>query len=156
QTVAVGGTKTTNDVLTLTIYDAGLSGGSQATSYTVQSGDSLSNIASGIASAINGNSNLQTAGITATPSGVLVTITSNSPNLTDYRQTYSSGATEILTLGIPQNGTQTAVIGGTKTTNDVLTIKVTDAGLSGGSKSVSYTVQSGDNINSIATGVASA
>jgi hypothetical protein len=45
---------------------------------------------------------------------------------------------------------QTAVIGGTKTTGDVLTITTFDPALAGGSEAVNYTVQAGDTLTTIA------
>lgn len=51
------------------------------------------------------------------------------------------------------NRTAKATIGGTVTTSDVLTITVHDAALSGGQKSVSYTVVGGDTLDTIASGL---
>ena len=91
-------------------------------------------------------------GITATSSGAVDTVNSNSTSLTTYRASISSSATEIITLGVPVNGVQTALVGGTVTAGNVLTITVYDAGLTGGQQSVSYTVVSGDTATTIATG----
>lgn len=152
----IGGSKTTGDTLTVTVYDAGISGGSQAVTYTVASTDTLTSIASGLASAITSNSTVKNIGVSATSSGTVVTIQSNSTNPTTYRQSTSSGATETIGLTVPTFAFQTAVIGGTKTTGNVLTITVYDSSLSGGKEVVNYTVASGDTINSIATNLASA
>ena len=152
--VAISGSATADDALTLIFYDAGLSGGSESVSYTVLSGDNLTSIAAGLASAISADANLQSIGLSATSSGALITIQSNSTNLTTYRQAVSSGATEQIILNVPMNGTQTAVIGGSKTTGDVLTLTVFDGGLSTGSEPVSYAVLSGDTLASIAAGLA--
>ncbi len=150
----IGGSKTTADVLTLTVFDAGLSGGSKGVSYTVQSGDNLTSITSGFASALNADSDLKAVGVSASSSGTVLTVTSVSRNATTYLPSRSTSATETILWDLPANGTVTAVIGGTKTTGNVLTITVYDAGLSGGSKAVNYTVQSGDTLNSIASGLA--
>ena len=154
--VLVGGTKTTGDVISLTVFDSGLSGGQSTVNYTVLSGDSLSSIASGLASAVNSSSDLQEIGVSASASSNILTMQSNSVNITDYGQSTSSGATETVTVGLNPNGTQTAAIGGTRSTGDVLTILVCDAGLSGGQESVSYTVLSADTLATIASGIASA
>ena len=156
RTVLIGGTLTVSDQLKINVYDAGLSGGVETASYTTMSGDSTTAMATGLKNAINGDSNLQALGVSATSSGRVITITSNSPNLTTYRNASASTVTETMNFGLPANGIQTAPIGGSKTTGDVLTITVFDAGLSGGSKSDSYTVLSGDKLTSIAAGLASA
>lgn len=94
----IGGTVTVGDVLTLTAHDSALSGGSESASYTVQSGDSLSDIADGLAAAVNGNSNLTDIRIAATSSGDEVALYTQSENETTYTQSTSGGATETITL----------------------------------------------------------
>ena len=152
----IGGSKTTSDVLTLNFYDSGLAGGTQAISYTVLSGDNLTSIATALTSAINGNSALSNQGISATSSGTVITITSNSPNATTYVPSYSGSATESILLGVPTYGWQVAALGGSKTTGDVVSISFFDAGLSGGNTTVSYTALSGDTLSTICSGLASA
>jgi len=154
--IGVGGSKTTGDTVSIIAFDSGLTGGTETASYTVQSGDNLSAIAAGLATSLNGNTDLQSIGVSASSSGQILTISSNSLNETTYRGTTSSTATEVASIDLPQNGTQTAVIGGTKTTGDVLTLTVYDAGLSGGSEAVAYTVLSGDTLTSIATNLTAA
>lgn len=154
--VAIGGTKTTSDVITLAVYDAQLPSGVKTKTYTVQAGDNLAAIATGVTTAINGDSDLQAAGITATSSGTIITIQSNSINPTTYRGSINTNGTETVSMGLPPNGVQTATIGGTKTTSDVLTVTVYDAGLSGGSKAINHTVLGGDTLTTIASGIASA
>ena len=152
----IGGSKTTSDVLTLNFYDSGLAGGTQAISYTVLGGDTLTSIATAITSAINGSTALSNQGISATSSGTVITITSKSPNATTYRASYSGSATESILFGVPKFGWQVAALGGSKTTGDVVSIVVFDAGLSGGKKTISYTTLSGDTLTSIASALASA
>jgi len=118
--------------------------------------DTLTTIATGLTSAINADTHLQGIGVSATSSGTLITINSNSVNNTSYVQSVSSGATESITLGINPNGLETAAIGGTKTTGNVLTITATDAGLTGGSEPVNYTVLSTDTLTTIASAIAAA
>jgi RHS repeat-associated protein len=155
QTAAIGGSKTTGDIITLTVYDAALAGGLQAVNYTVLSTDTLASIASGVTTAVNANSSLQAIGLSASSSGQVITLLSNSLTPTTYRATTSTSATETVSLNIPVNGTQTAVVGGTKTTGDTITVTVYDAALTGGSKANTYTVLAGDTLNSIASGIAS-
>ncbi|MCA0314798.1 MAG: LysM peptidoglycan-binding domain-containing protein [Candidatus Melainabacteria bacterium] len=154
--IGIGGSKTTGDTVSLVTYDAALSGGTRTTTYTVLAGDTLSTIASGLAAAINADTNLQGIGVSAAASGTVVTVQSNSTNPTTYRGTTSTTATETILIGLPTNGAQVLVIGGTKTTGDTLTVTVFDPQLSGGSKAVNYVVQAGDTLTSIATNMASA
>jgi hypothetical protein len=154
--VAIGGSKTTGDVLNLYFYDAALDAGIENISYTVLSGDTLTSIATAFTTAINADSNLQSIGLSASSSSNLITIQSNSTNLTTYRQTVSNDASEQIILNVPVNGTQTAVVGGSKTTGDVLTISIFDDGLSGGNVAIDYTVLSGDILTSMASALAAA
>lgn len=154
QTAAISGTVTAGDVITLTAYDSGLTGGLQAIAYTVQAGDTPASIAAAMASAINANANLQAIAVSATASDQVITLNSNSLNETTYRASTNSTTTEVVALNIPPNGVQTAAVGGTITAGDTLTVTVFDAGLSGGSKANTYTVQSGDTLASVATGIA--
>lgn len=155
QTVLIGGTLTTSDQLKIGFYDSGLSGGGpEVVTYTTQGGDTTTAMATGLKNAINGNSNLQAIGVSATSSGPVISIKSNSLNLTTYRNATAASVTETIRFGVPANGTTTAVIGGSTTTNDVVTITVYDAGLSGGSVSKSYTVAGGNTLTDVATGLA--
>jgi len=156
QTIAISGTKTTGDTITISVYDAGLAGGVKAVTYTVLAGDTLPSIATGLASALTADATLQGAGISATSSGTVVTLQSNSTNATTLRATTSAAATELVALNIPANGVQTAVVGGVKTTGDILTVTTFDSGLAGGSQGVNYTVLAGDTLATIAAGLATA
>ncbi len=156
ETIGISGTKTTSDVMTVVFLDAGLGGGVKTISYSVQAGDNLTSIATGISNAINADTGLQGIGVSSTSSGQIVSISNNSPNVTTIRTSTNANATEILKQGLPHNGTQTAVIGGTKTTGDTLTVTVYDAGLAGGSKPINYTVVGGDTLPTMTTGLANA
>lgn len=153
---SLSGTKTTGNTLTITVHDPSLTSGQEAVTYTVLSADTLATIATGIKNAINADTNLSSHGITATVAGTVIAIASTSSNATWYSQSTSSGATEVLTLTASQNPTQFALIGGSKTTSDILTITVYDAALSGGLVAIPYTVLSGDTLTSISTGIAAA
>ncbi|MBS1955293.1 MAG: LysM peptidoglycan-binding domain-containing protein [Cyanobacteria bacterium SZAS-4] len=156
QLATIGGTKTTGDVITLTVFDAGLPSGKQAIPYTVLAGDTLTTIATGVAAAVNANTNLQNSGITATSTGAVVTLQSKSPNSTTYRQSFNSTATENMLIAPAKFGWQVVAIGGTKTTGNVVTVNVYDIGLAGGSKPISYTVLAADTLSTIATNLAAA
>jgi YD repeat-containing protein len=153
----IGGTVTTGDTLTITVSDSTLpSPGQESVSYKVSAGDTLSKIASGLASAINADPNLQAISVSATTSGSVVVINSGSTGNTTYAASTNSGATETIVLTINVNGPMTATIGGTVTSADILNIIVSDQGLSGGKETVSYRVNVGDTLNSIAAGLAAA
>ena len=154
-TLGIGGTITSGNVLTVNVYDAALAGGTRAVAYTLVAGDTtLALIATHLAAAITADANLQGAGISASASGNVVTINSNSPNLTTYRRSVSSGATETMALGLPANGTETLAVGGTPRTNDVISLGFFDAGLAGGSKTDTYTVLASATPTTIATALA--
>jgi len=152
----ISGSVTASDVLTITVFDNGLPGGQKAINYTVLAGDTLNSIASGLAANINADTDLQSINVFATSASFVVSIKSNSINPTTYTSSISAGSTESIALSINNNGIQTAYIGGTKTTGNILTITVYDTALSGGSKSINYTVVAGGNLSSVATGLAAA
>ncbi|MBS2009752.1 MAG: hypothetical protein JST01_22040 [Cyanobacteria bacterium SZAS TMP-1] len=60
------------------------------------------------------------------------------------------------TISIVVNTNWSAIVGGTITTGDVLTLTAHDTLLSGGQKSVTYTVHAGDTLTTIAAGLAAA
>ncbi len=99
---------------------------------------------------------LQNLGVSATSVGTVLSIASNSVNVTSYSRTLSGGATETVSLSVNQNALQTATIAGTKTTSDTVTVHVYDSALGGGTQAVTYTVQAGDTLAAIATNLASA
>ena len=101
--LTIGGTKTTNDTITLTVTDAALIGSPLAVTYTVQAGDTLATIASGFSAAIDGTAALTTAKINCSVVGQVITLVSNSSNATTYGITYSGGATVTGTLGSTVN-----------------------------------------------------
>jgi RHS repeat-associated protein len=158
--IGAGYQSTLNDVLHLTVYDAALTGGNEAVTYTVPAnGSSLTTIASGLAAAINADAHLSTLGVTATSASAVVSIKSASPNLTTYKQSVtptSATGTETLTLGTNVVGNLTATVGGTITTGDVLGMTIRAANLPGGQEGISYKVLTGATLTSIAAGIAAA
>ncbi|CAN5677704.1 hypothetical protein BH10CYA1_BH10CYA1_65080 [soil metagenome] len=109
-----------------------------------------------MAAAVNANTNLQNNGITATSSAAVVTLQSKSPNLTSYRQSFNSTATESMLIAPEKFGWQVVAIGGTKTTGNIVTVTVFDIGLASGSKVINYTVLAADTLTTIATNLAAA
>jgi hypothetical protein len=156
QLAVIGGTITAGDTVSMNVSDFGLSGGTETDSYMVTSSDTPTTIATGLTAAINADTKLQAIGVSATSSAAQITLNSLSPNVTTYNPFTSAAATESISMGLNQNGTQTIVIGGTKTTGDILTVTSLDAGLTGGKESTPYTVQASDTLTSIATGLAAA
>ena len=152
----VVGTPTTGDVLTIAVHDPALSGGTESVSYTVQSGDGLADIALGLANAVNGNTNLAGISVSSWYTGTTAQLISYSANVTTYTQSVSTGATENIVFSIIQNQNMVGSIAGTATAGDVLTVAVYDVALPGGVQTAGYTVQSGDGLNDIATGLANA
>lgn len=155
QNVVIGGTKTTNDVITITVADSALSGGSVAVPYTVQLLDTLSTIATNLAATITATASLQTAGIDAAANGTTITLRSKSPNVTTYSASLSGGATETATVGV-NAAMHNATVGGSVTASDQVKITAFDPALSGGQTTVTYTVAGGDSLTAIATGLKNA
>ncbi len=163
QTILIGGVKTAGDQLKINVYDVGLASSPETVTYTVVSGDNLSSIATNLAAAIAGNTNLKNIGVNSAASGAVVTITSSSVNATTYVPAAASTVTETMTLGLPANGTATAVIGGSisHTASDKVTVNVYDNALVEAGftspESVTYTVQAGDTTTAaVASGLAAA
>ncbi len=154
-TTLISGSATANDVLSISVFDAGLSGGQRDISYTVLPSDTLAAITSALAAAINADSQLRLIGVKASAASTKLTVTSVSTNDTTYLPSKSAGATETILWGLPANGTVTASVAGSITAGDIVTLTVFDAGLSGGSTSVSHTVAAGDTRKIIAASLAS-
>jgi len=103
----------------VTVENASLSGGETSISYTVASGNTLSTIASSLATAINASTALQAVNVSATSASAVLSIAvANST----YTQSTSGGATETITFGTNNAGNIVATIGGKPTTGDTLTI----------------------------------
>jgi YD repeat-containing protein len=94
----VGGTVTVGNVATINVNDAGLPGGTKAKSYTVIAGDTLAKIATGLANAVNGDSQLAALGIVAYTNAAVVSLSTSPGNATTFTGSTSGGATVTLTL----------------------------------------------------------
>ena len=152
----ISGTITVGDIITVTVKDQGLTGGSKAFAYTVVSGDTLNSIALTLATLITKDTDMQNLGINAVPTGNYLILKSVSTDVTCFEGTVSTGATVNIRMGITNNFVQNAKITGTGTADDILSIKVLDSSLTGGSKVVSYTVLSNDTLSDIANGLKNA
>lgn len=94
----IGGTVTVDDILTITVHDSGIGGGSKGKSYTVITDDTLSDIAAGLAAVINSDSEITDLGIIARVSGEILSLSTSPGNSTTFTQSTSGGATETITL----------------------------------------------------------
>ena len=154
QYATVGGTVTNGDIISLTVQDSALSGGSRTVSYTVSGSPSFSDIATYLAALVTADSNLQTVGISATALGSKIVLRSLSNNVTSY--SYSQGSnTESIAFGITK---VTGNIGLTTAgpTTDTVRVRVFDPVFTNGFKDTDYTTSSGQAAGSIAAGLASA
>ncbi len=119
--------------------------------YTVQMGDGVNDVATGLSNAINADTDITALGISA--NAVTDTVFINQP-ATTYSVSASGGATEWIWLGNNNDGNLVAEIDGTITASDTLTLTVNDPRLGGGTEPVTYTVQPGDTNITVANGVA--
>ncbi len=117
----IGGTKTTGNVLTVSVHNSALTGGVEAVNYTVLAGDNLSSIAAGMAAAISADTSLHAIGVSASASGTDVKIFSTSVNATTYTSSVSGGATETISLSANTFGYLTKIDGPLSGSNDVTT-----------------------------------
>ncbi len=147
----VGATPTTDDVMSVIVYNKALPNGQEQVFYTVQMGDGVNDVATGLSNAINADTNITALGISA--NAVTDTVFINQP-ATTYSVSASGGATEWIWLGNNNDGNLVAEIDGTITASDTLTLTVNDPRLGGGTEPVTYTVQPGDTNITVANGVA--
>ncbi len=134
----VGGTPTTDDVMSVIVYNKALPNGQEQVFYTVQMGDGVNDVATGLSNAINADTNITALGISA--NAVTDTVFINQPTTT-YSVSASGGATEWIWIGNNNDGNLVAEIDGTITASDILTLTVNDPRLGGGTEAVNYTVQ---------------
>lgn len=154
QNFLLSGSPSLSDSLSLRITDSNLPGGSRTVKYGVLSTDtSLVVLAADFASAINADSVLNNGayGIVARSASSTVTVESISPATTSYLATVQGTSESIQQLQAPNNATTQVIL---KTTNSnlnsaIASITITDAGIAGGSQSVSYTANSTDTLNSV-------
>jgi RHS repeat-associated protein len=99
----VGGTVTVGNILTLTAHDALLTGGQEAVTYTVKTGDTLTTIAAGLAAAVNADTKLAAVNIIAYSSLAVVALSTAKGNTTTFTESVSGGATETITVAAGLN-----------------------------------------------------
>ncbi|MEI9803239.1 MAG: LysM peptidoglycan-binding domain-containing protein [Pseudolabrys sp.] len=144
--VALTGSVTPGDVVSLTLTGGALGTAKAYVSYTVQTGDTLSDIADGLQAAINGNDRLIEAGVSA-----------NIDNVDP--QTVLIGGDVLLTHNIYSNHITASsggglLLNGTPVEGDVVAFKVTPDG--GTAKTAAYTVQDGDSPDAVIAKLADA
>lgn len=129
----VGGTLTVGDVLSITVANAVLPGGSVTVSYTTVAGDTTATMATALFNAINSNIALIAANIVAangTPSVVSIAYPSNIGAVT-FSKNVTGSATETITLSA--TATETIAVGTTATE----TVAIANSGVfSGGTGAV--------------------
>ena len=148
--MTLDGSATASDVVSVTVENANLAGGQETAQYTVAGGNTLTNVATGVAAAINADANLAAIGVGASSSAAVLTVSTD----TSYTASTSGGATETISVGTSYRGNVRITLGGKPTTSDTLTITVQNPSLSGGSKAETYTVLSTDSMASIGAGLA--
>jgi RHS repeat-associated protein len=99
----IGGTVTVGNVLTLTAHDALLTGGLEAVTYTVKTGDTLTTIAAGLAAAVNADTKLAAVGIIAYSSLSVISLSTAKGNTTTFTESTSGGSTETITVAAGLN-----------------------------------------------------
>jgi hypothetical protein len=157
-TATIGGTVTIGDTVSLTATASGITGSPVTVSYTVVARDTLSTIAAGLERAVNANTNLTTAGIYAFVRAEVVYLFA--PTALNCAWSFTSAGTETVTL--TAMNAETITVGGSATAGDFLQVTLTAPGTSstpgivGSPVTVSYTVQTGNTLTTIAAGIVSA
>jgi RHS repeat-associated protein len=109
----IGGSNANAGTLTITVHDPALPGGTpEPVTYAVSAGQSLTAVASGLAAAINANTNLINIGVSASAISTSIRIKSNTVNHTIYTWSAGSGALETITLREGRNPATTIVLSG--------------------------------------------
>jgi hypothetical protein len=142
--VTVGGAADAGDTVSLTFTNSTVNGGQPVTvSYVVQRGDQVGAVAAGLINAIDNDSTLTGAGITATSGGTGVISVS---------QPGAAGNATVISGGV--SGSLEATIGGAQQAGDVVTLTFGNGAFANLPDSVSYTVTNTDTASSIAAALA--
>lgn len=105
------GAVTPDDVVTITVYNAGLTGGKKTVSYTVQAGDTtIDAIATGLANAINADGVITGVGVSAVALSAIITLSNTTS--TSYISTVSEEATVTIDTVPNQPASIDTIIGG--------------------------------------------
>ncbi len=144
ETITIGGSGTEDDVVNILFTNAALPSGAVNIQYVVGSGDNTTDIADGLVALILADDDLTGVGFDAANTGAVITVTW--PPII--------GAT-VFTSAV--NGTETATLSGSPTTDEIIYVTVHNAALMGGELIVDYTVLVSDTTNTdVATGLAAA
>lgn len=122
QTITVGGSTTTGEILTLTMIAGGIS--KITLNYTTISGDTTPTLlATSLQAAINANANFIAAGVTATRLGAVITLTwGTNIGLPGFTATVSATPSEVQTVTLPLTTIASSYVSaGGNTTTDVAT-----------------------------------
>jgi hypothetical protein len=130
--ITITGTATTGDSIYARFADAELVGNPVTVSYATTTGQTTTQMATGLAAAINADVALTNGGITASSSSNVVDIIITEPAAFPTITAWSNGAAELDTIG------------GTLTTGDTLNVVFTSVDLLGSPYTLQYTVAAGD------------
>ena len=140
-TATIGGTATAGDTVSLTVTNPTVLSSPQTATYTVAASQTPTQIAAGLVALLNSNTQLQTALITATATGAVVTIS----------QAGQVGNSTIISDLITGAAIATVTIGGTVTNGDTVSLLITNnAAIPAGTQTVSYTTSSGSTTSTVA------
>jgi len=155
-TIAVSGSATNADVISLVITNPVLPNGSVTVTSTSVTSDTNAMVAERLAAAINSNATLRSYNFFATSLNGVVTLNELGPvgNFTSLSYSVSGSATEILTFGNQTLGH--FVVGGSETDADVVTVRFSNTNFSGGHEDVSVTTSGGEGLPAIATALKNA
>jgi hypothetical protein len=111
--ITVGGTKTTGDVVSVTITNSHIVGSPLKVSYTVGAGDTLSDIATGLAGAVNFTAalNTSTVHIVGTASAAHMSIDAVLPSGAAISTYTTAGTTYAVSVGTGATETLTSTVG---------------------------------------------
>jgi hypothetical protein len=110
--ITIAGTATAGDALSVTVTSSGVTGSPVTVAYTVKSSDTPAIMAAALAAALNGNTALGAAGISAAAAGAVVTATYPTALTIAWAKTVTGAATETVTLAA---GSGTTIAGLTLT-----------------------------------------
>jgi len=166
QTATIGGTVGIGSIASVTFNSPSFLNNLVSVSYTVVAGDTLNKVAAGLAAAITANTTLLAAGVKASSSGPVVSITyPGSLNITfstgqnletaTIGGAVAAGNIGTITAAVPVTATETATIGGSTTVANTATVQLTSAAIpTTGQESITYTYGAAETTTTVATGLA--
>jgi hypothetical protein len=111
--ISIGGTKTTGNTVSITVHSSKLAGGVEKATYTVGEEDTLADIATGLAGAVNFDTNLNTATIhiIASAANTNVSVSAVLPSGSPYSAYTTAGTTYTLSKSGGATETISGIIG---------------------------------------------